>query len=295
MVFGDNNGGMGTTMLVSPTGGNTGGMGGFMGDWSILLFIIVLMCFGGWGNGMGNGGGAGNMYPWLNNSNQINEGFRDQMISSQIGDIGTRMSSGLTDIQLAICGGTRDTISAVQTAALTAEGNAANRQMQNMQMFYQGQIAQMGEFNDVTRQIGDVGAASALASCQTNNTIVSQAAETRYANANNTRDIIENDNRNHQAIMDKLCQLELDGVKSELAAERRENQNLRDAANMAAFRASQTEQNALFAQGLTNEVDALYNRLKNCPVNTVPVYGSQPIFTCGGNNAGCGCGGMAFA
>jgi hypothetical protein len=40
---------------------------------------------------------------------------------------------------------------------------------------------------------------------------------------------------------------------------------------------------------MNNEVDALYNRLKNCPVGTTPVYGNQPIFTCQ-NNGGCGCG-----
>lgn len=40
-----------------------------------------------------------------------------------------------------------------------------------------------------------------------------------------------------------------------------------------------------------NIVDNLYNRLKNCPVNTTPVYGNQPIFTCPQNmNSGCGCG-----
>lgn len=52
--------------------------------------------------------------------------------------------------------------------------------------------------------------------------------------------------------------------------------------------ASQTAQNALIMQGFANETDALYNRLNNCPVGTVPVYGRQPIFTC--NNNGCGCG-----
>ena len=52
--------------------------------------------------------------------------------------------------------------------------------------------------------------------------------------------------------------------------------------------ASQTAQNAFIAQGFSNEVDNLYNRLNSCPVSTVPVYGKQPIFTCG--NQGCGCG-----
>ena len=58
---------------------------------------------------------------------------------------------------------------------------------------------------------------------------------------------------------------------------------------MANLAASQTAQTAQILHGQTAEVDALYNRLKNCPVPAQPVYGSQPIFTCGGNG-GCGCG-----
>jgi len=61
---------------------------------------------------------------------------------------------------------------------------------------------------------------------------------------------------------------------------------------MAAFKESQVAQNALFVQGMNNEVDALYNRLSNCPVPSTPVYGRTPIFTCNNNNGcGCGCGG----
>jgi hypothetical protein len=56
--------------------------------------------------------------------------------------------------------------------------------------------------------------------------------------------------------------------------------------------ASQAEQTAIFQQGLTNEVDALYNRLSNCPVNTIPVYGNQPVYTMPQNNGGCPCNGF---
>lgn len=58
---------------------------------------------------------------------------------------------------------------------------------------------------------------------------------------------------------------------------------------MADLKASQIAQNAFISQGFANEVDALYNRLATCPINTIPVYGNQRIFTCPGNN-GCGCG-----
>ena len=59
----------------------------------------------------------------------------------------------------------------------------------------------------------------------------------------------------------------------------------------AAILANNNAQTALFQQGLNNEVDALYNRLNNCPVPTTPVYGRTPIFTCQQNQ--CGCGGAA--
>ena len=111
----------------------------------------------------------------------------------------------------------------------------------------------------------------------------------RTAALQNTRDIIDSQTRSTQAILDKLCALELDGVKSQLAAAQRENVGLQNQLNMATMAASQAAQTATFQQGLNDEVDALYNRLKNCPVNTVPVYGNQPIFTYA-NGCGCGCG-----
>ena len=50
------------------------------------------------------------------------------------------------------------------------------------------------------------------------------------------------------------------------------------------------EQTARILAGQTAEVDALYNRLSNCPVPSTPVYGRTPIFTCGNGYNGCGCG-----
>ena len=57
---------------------------------------------------------------------------------------------------------------------------------------------------------------------------------------------------------------------------------------MADLRASQIAQTAQIRAGQVEEIDAMYDRLKNCPVGTVPVYGSQPIFTCPGSGCGCG-------
>lgn len=103
-----------------------------------------------------------------------------------------------------------------------------------------------------------------------------------------------NNSQNTQAILDKLCQLELDGYKAQIEAKNDRIVDLQNQLNMASFRESQTAQNAFIAQGLNNEVDALYDRLSNCPVPSTPVYGRTPIFTCPNNNNGCGCSGNNF-
>ena len=88
--------------------------------------------------------------------------------------------------------------------------------------------------------------------------------------------------------MDKLCQQEID-AKNDLIS------TLRNQLSMADLRASQTAQTAQILAGQNNEIDALYNRLSNCPVPSMPVYGKQPIFTCPTNNGcGCGCNGVSI-
>ena len=143
-------------------------------------------------------------------------------------------------------------------------------------------MANMQQMFSLQSQFADCCCENRLANCQTQNTIQNEGNMTRFADANNTRDIIQSQTQGIQPILDKLCALELDGYK-------RENDNLRSQLNMATLRESQTAQNAFIAQGFSNEVDQLYNRLSNCPVPSTPVYGRTPIFTCNQNN-GCGCG-----
>lgn len=144
------------------------------------------------------------------------------------------------------------------------------------------QMADMNRSFALQSQLADCCCENRLATADLKYTIATEECATRSADAMNTRDIIESQNRGTQAVLDKLCALELDGVKAQLAQAERENLGLQNQLNIA------TVQN-----GMNAEVDALYNRLKNCPVPSMPVYGTTPIFTCGGNNAaGCGCGGF---
>ena len=251
-------------MPVSPMGGyGNGGMFGMDGGWWIILLLLCLG--GGWGNGFGGFGGG--MFPWMmggqvNTNNDIQRGFDQAAIISGITGVQNAVTSGIGDIQTALCG----CFANVQNGFAQAEIAANARQMAGMNQNFGIQTA-----------IAGVGTATQAGLADLKYTIANEACATRAASS-----------ADRQMIMDKLCQLELDGVKAELASAQRENVALQNQLNMASFKASQIEQNAFIQQGLNNEVDALYNRLSNCPVPSTPVYGRTPIFTCGGNGCGCG-------
>lgn len=262
MGFADESGN-GMVMPVGPMYGGNGNGFGFGGDWAWIILLLLL----GWGNnGWGGGfdGGAGGLYPWMNQSNQMSDGFRDQMISGNINSI--RDSIGGISTQL--CNGFAG------VNATVANGFAQNEISANAR-----QMADMNRSFALQSQLADCCCENRLATADLKYTVATENCADRYEAASNTRDIIDSQTRGTQAILDKLCALELDGVKAQLAQAERENLGLQNQLNIA------TVQN-----GMNNEVDALYNRLKNCPVPTMPVYGNTPIFTCGGNG-GCGCGG----
>lgn len=251
-------------------GFGNGGFGGFGGDGAIWIILIIAL-LGGFNNG--NGGfnnGFDNGYAWLSNGQKeimqnTNNGFDTLHLSNQLE--GTR--DAISGISNQICSSTADVVSAVNGGFYGAEISANNREMNRMNQMF-----------DLQSQLANCCCENRLATCQTQNIVQNEGNQTRFADANNTRDIITNATSNTQAILDKLCQLELDAKNDKISDLQRE-------VLMKDLQASQTAQNALISQGFANEIDALYNRLNTCPVPTTPVYGRTPIFTC---NGGCGCG-----
>ena len=269
---------------------------GFGGDSGWLWFIIILAMmnggwgFGGFGGNFGGGVGMDVMYPWLSNGQKenmqnTNNGFDTLQLTNQL----TGINSGVQNLSTQLCNSTNDVISSVNNNFANAEISANSRQMANMQQAFNSEIATLNGFNNINNALQQCCCDNRLATCQTQNIVQNEANATRFADANNTRDIITNATSNTQAILDKLCQLELDGVKAQVEAKNDKIADLQRELSMADLRASQTAQNAFISQGFANEVDQLYNRLSNCPVPSTPVYGRTPIFTCN-NNGGCGCG-----
>lgn len=261
MLENGNNNGNGFYMPVAPAYSGFGGgyNNGFGGDWGWI--ILLLLCanggfgfggFGGWGGMMGMGMMDGfGLYPWLNNSEHISDGFRDQQLNTNV----TSVRDAISGLSTQLCNG-------FSSAEIAANG----RQMADMQQNF---ALQSG--------IADL-----------KYTVATENCADRAAVSDGIRDVIAAQTASTQKILDKLCD-------QELQAERRDNANLRSELMYARGQASQVEQTARILAGQAAEIDGVYNRLKNCPVPSMPVYGNTPIFTCAQNVAGgCGCNGNGF-
>lgn len=90
------------------------------------------------------------MYPWINQSNQINDGFRDQMMNSTINGIQGAVNTGFGDIQTALCGGFAGVTQAVTSGFQQAEIANNARQMADMNQSFANQTAILQGFNNLS-------------------------------------------------------------------------------------------------------------------------------------------------
>lgn len=242
--------GTNTYMPVAPI--NNGGFGdmGNNGWWILLLFWAMGMG-GNWGWG---GGGNRDNFPYMlsnTTNNEVSRGFDNLALSNQLSAIQSTIANGFTNE--------------------VAASNAATIQALNSQNALQSQLAQCCCDNR-------------LATCQTQNAINQTAAQTQANCNNNARDIITNATANTQAILDKMCQMELDNVKAQVAARDREISQLQTQLNMANLAASQSQQTAQLIADNTAQTQYIVNRVAPYPVPSYTV--SNPY--AGTNTCGCG-------
>ena len=260
---------------IYPMMGGNGGFGGFGGDSAIWLIVLLALIWGNNGNGNGFFGGGNNFddgYAWLSNGQKeimsnTNQGFDTLHLSNQLE--GTR--DGIYGLSNQICNSTSDITSAISNGFYNSEISANNRAMNQMQDTFA-----------LSRQFADCCCENRLGIANLNSTILAENCADRAALADGLKDVLINQTANTQRILDQLCNDKIDAKNEKITDLQRE-------LLMKDLQASQIQQTATLRLGQEAEVDALYNRLSNCPVPTTPVYGRTPIFTCNNNN-GCGCG-----
>jgi hypothetical protein len=111
-------------------------------------------------------------------------------------------------------------------------------------------------------------------------TVATEACADRAAVTNALRDVIANQTANTQAILDKMCQQEIDALKTQ-------NANLETQINLANLAASQNAQTSRLLQDNAAQTMALEQYLNPTPI---PAYVVQNPNCCTQNFGGCGCG-----
>lgn len=240
--------GTNVVMPVSPMYGNGGGFGGgFGGDWGWII-LLLLFAGGGWG---GFGGGGNEIYPWMNQSQQVNDGFRDQMINSSVMGIQNAVTSGFGDVQTALCGGFAGVNASITNAQNGITSQMYNNTIADLERSFAAQTASTAGMTNLSQQLSQCCCDNRLATCQSQNLIASESAATRLAIQEQT-----------QAILDKMCQQEIDALKAQ-------NVELQNRVNMLNLSASQTAQTAALIADNTAQTQYIVNRVAPYPI---PAY-----------------------
>lgn len=305
MALTDEGSGMGTTMLVSPAnmGGapypvymnGQGGGNGMFGDnsWWVVLLVIILFAVGGNWGGNNNGGFSGAGAPVVitdNNGGSVQRGFDQAAVMAGVGSIqnginnlATQLCGCCGDIQNSLCNGFAGVNATVNGAQNAISQQLYGNTIADLERSFAAQTATTQGMNAIQSQLAQCCCDNRLATNDLKYTIATENCADRAALSDGIRDILTANSNNTQRILDQLCADKIDAKNEKIA-------DLERQLTMANLNASQIAQTAQIQRGQVAEVDALYQRLRDCPVPTMPVYGMTPIFTCPGNNSGCGCG-----
>lgn len=278
-IIEEGNGGTGMYMPVAPAygAGYGNGNGMFGGDWAWII-LLLLLGWGNNGNGFGANGGFGGgygLYPWMNQADITTSGFQNAATNTAISGLQSSVTSGFGDVQTALCGGFAGVNATVNGAQNAIASQLYNNTIADLERSFASQTAVTAGLTGLQSQLAQCCCDNRSATNDLKYTIATENCADRAAISDGIRDLLTATNANTQRILDQLCNDKIDAKNEKIADLERQ--------------LTVATQNATIAQGFANEVDALYNRLSNCPVNTVPVYGKQPIFTCP-QTAGCGCG-----
>lgn len=273
MALTDENGGMGTTMLVGPTG-YAGNNGGFGNDWSWLIVLFLFGMFGGgWG---GFGGGYGNNqlsydFPWLlNGQNGINANtntqFAQAATQSAIGDLSTAVNTGFGNVATQLCGGFAGVNANIANGFAQAEIAENSRQMANMNQMYGIQSSLQNCCCENRANIADL-----------KYTVATENCADRAAVSDGIRDLLAATQAQTQTILTQMCNDKIEAKNDTIA-------QLRSELLYARGQASQDVQTAAIQAGqraLANEVE------QYVAPKAMPAYIVQNPNCCT-NMCGCG-------
>ena len=245
--------GNGMIMPVTPMPGYANSGMGFGGDGAWWLLVLFLFAFN--GNGFGFGGGN---RPYAV-ENDVQRGFDQSAVMGGINGLTSAVSNGFANAEVSRCNGQTNILQALNTnqAATTAAMNSLAMGLQNCCCENRASVADL-KYTVATENCAD-----------------------RQALSDGVRDILSATQAQTQAILDKMCQQEIDALKTQ-------NANLQTQINLANLAASQNAQTSRILADNAAQTAALEQYLNPAPI---PAYVVQNPNCCGSYFNGCGCNG----
>ena len=246
-----NNNGYSLADIAAATGNDNNGGFGFNGDgaWILILFILILA--GGWGGYGYHGGGCSN-----NVTSDVQRGFD----------------------QSAVIGGLSGIASAINTGFSNAEVSRCNSQANILQTLNNNQANLSTQLNTIAMNQQNCCCENRAGLADLKYTVATEACADRTAVTDALRDVIASNTANTQAILDKLCQQEIDALKAQ-------NQELQMQSYLASLAASQNAQTGQILNDNAAQTTALLRALNPAPIPAYVVanpYGCNCAHSCGG-------------
>ena len=259
-MFNNGNGGYSLSDIAAATGNNNG-LGGFGGDglWMLILFILVLA--GGWGNnGWGNNGNNGGGTNYI--TSDIQRGFDQSAVINGIAGLTTAVGTGFANAEVSRC----------------------NSQANILQTLNNNQANLSTQLNTIAMNQQNCCCENRAGLADLKYTIATEACADRSAISDALKDVIASNTANTQAILDKMCQQEIDALKAQ-------NQQLQMQSYLASLAASQNAQTGQILNDNANQTTTLLRALNPTPV---PAYIVPNPCGCNCGTNACGCNGNGF-
>lgn len=262
MMFNNSNGYSLADIAAATGNGNNGNNDGFFngeGAWILLLFILILA--GGWGNGYGGFGGGNGAAGTTYVTSDIQRGFDQSAIINSLTGISNAVNSGFAGAEVSRC----NTQANILQTLNNNQGNLSN------------------QLNTIAMNQQNCCCENRAGLADLKYTVATEACADRTAVSNALRDVIASNTANTQAILDKLCQQEIDALKTQ-------NQQLQMQSYLASLAASQNAQTGQILNDNAAQTTALLRALNPTPI---PAYVVANPYGCNCANS-CGCGGSGF-
>jgi len=254
----NNNNGYSLADIAAATGNNNNNGFGFNGDggWILLLFILLL-AGGGWGNGYGGFGGGNTGYV----TSDIQRGFDQSAVINGLTGISNAVNSGFSNAEISRCNSQANILQTLNNN----QGNLSN------------------QLNTIAMNQQQCCCENRAGLADLKYTVATEACADRSAVSDALKDVIASNTANTQAILDKLCEQEIEALKSQ-------NQQLQMQSYLASLAASQNAQTGQILNDNAAQTTALLRALNPTPI---PAYVVPNPVGCNCGN-GCGCANAAF-